>query len=167
MSLLYTKDEAEAAHKAWKSSCGHFSCAAASGKTLDDVKRSRVALKGWMNPTMITTCLDGMGMKFEKRLIPYDPTVHPFAHMVFEKAPVLPRIFRVQFEGPWMKGPVTGRYKHTHYIASLEKGVMDPIYEPSEILEHAEWLDLAPEWYAKCIKNCTGYHFTHAWTIIP
>lgn len=166
MSLPYTQAESDRASKEWKASCGHHSIAAATSRSLDAVKNSGIKLCGWMNPTMVTQCLRSLGVAFESLLIPYDPGVHPFAHMVFEKSPVRPRIFRVQFEGPWMKGPIPGRYRQTHYIASLEQGVVEPIYEPAEIMEHADWLDLADHGYKKCIKNCTGYHFTHVWEIL-
>lgn len=111
---------------------------------------------------MVSQALHGMGVPFFLNTIA--PTQHPYMEMV-DGYRDLPRIFRVQFEGPWMKGPVAGQYKRTHYIACLEDGIMEPMLEPWEVMVHEEWWDLAEGMYKHVLKGCTGYHFTHAWHI--
>ena len=165
MPLCFTESDVLEAFKQWKATCGHNACAAAAGKTLEDVRVSGVALKGWMNPTMITQCLTGMKVPFRSWKVPVDARIHPFAHMIFEKGPVLPRIFRVQFEGPWMSMPPRFQYRYTHYITSLEEGVVEPMWQPWHPLPHHEWLEFADQ-YPQFIKRCTGYHFTHVWEIL-
>ncbi len=89
---------------------------------------------------------------------------HPYIEMI-EGNTGHSRIFRVQFEGPWMKGPIVGQYRHTHYIACLNEGIVEPMTDPCEIMQHEEWVHLVEGMYPHVVSRCTGFHFTHAWVI--
>lgn len=162
MKLPYTQAESERASRGWKASCGHHSIAAAANQPLEAVKTSGIKLCGWMNPTMVSQALLAMQVKYVKDAIP--PGQHPYIELV-EGNHGGSRIFRVQFEGPWMQGPVAGQYKHTHYIACLPSGIMEPMLKPAEILPHEEWWDVAEGMYKHAVRGCTGYHFTDVWKI--
>lgn len=116
-----------------------------------------------MNPSMVSQCLAGMQVRHFLKIV--DPVKDFYLEMV-EGNEGMPRIFRVQFLGPWMKGPVAAQYRQTHYIACLNEGIVDPMIEPCEIIQHEEWVELAMAMYPECIKRSTGFCFTHAWTIL-
>lgn len=162
MTLSYTAAESEIASREWKASCGHHSIAAAANRPLDGVKNSGIKLCGWMNPTMVSKALEAMNVACS--LLPIAPDRHPYIEMV-EGNQGQQRILRVQFDGPWMTGPVAGQYKRTHYIAVLQSGVMEPMLEPCEIMSHEDWWELADGMYKHVTPRCTGYHFTHVWNI--
>lgn len=162
--LPYTLAESEAANRDWKASCGHHSIAAATRATLAQVKEACPKLCGWMNPTMVGQTLTGLRVPFT--LDPVEAGKHPYLEMV-EGNQGKPRIFRVQFDGPWMEGPVAGRYRHTHYIACLPQGIVEPMLNPCVIRTHEAWFELAEDMYKHVVKHCTGFHFTHVWNVKP
>lgn len=160
--LPYTAEESDHAHREWKATCGHHSIAAATHRPLHAIRDSGVRLCGWMNPTMVSQCLRSLGADFTLKPIAADQ--HPYLEFV-DGNTGLDRIFRVQFLGPWMQGPVTGQYRKTHYIACLQRGILDTIYSPTTILSHEAWYEDAQEFYPQSSKGCTGFCFTHAWSI--
>lgn len=111
---------------------------------------------------MVSQCLAGMQVRYALKII--DPVKDFYREMV-EGNEGKPRIFRVQLLGPWMNGPIAAQYRHTHYIACLDAGIVEPMLDPCEIIQHEEWVELAMAMYPECIKRCTGFCFTHAWTI--
>lgn len=162
MNLPYTQSESQKAHREWKASCGHHSIAAATNRSLDDVRKSGVKLCGWMNPRMVSQCLSSMEVDFHLAFV--SPQKHPYMEMV-DGNQGQQRIFRVQFTGPWMDGPVAEQYRHTHYIACLQSGIVDPILNPCKIMQHEDWWDIAEEMYQTIVKRCEGYHFSHVWNV--
>lgn len=161
-ALPYTEAESEAATREWKAMCGHHSISAATGLPLERVKKSGVKLCGWMNPTMVSQCLAGMKMEYAFK--PVSDEKDFYLEMV-DGNEGKPRIFRVQFLGPWMNGPVAGQYRKTHYIACLNEGIVEPMLDPCKIIQHEEWVELALGMYPDCVKHSTGFRFTHAWSI--
>lgn len=111
---------------------------------------------------MVSECLSRMQVDFSREVI--DPRKDTYLEMV-DGNKGQQRIFRIQFEGPWMNGPAAAQYRKTHYIACLQSGIVDPMYDPCEIVQHEEWMDLALVMYPELVKKCTGYHSTHVWNI--
>jgi len=162
MTLPYTEAESDAAHRKWKARCGHHSIAAVTGKPLDAVRDSGIKLCGWMNPTMITQCLVALDAGFIHQRLP--DYAHPYEAFLGANYDAT-RILRVQFLGPWMKGPVAGQYRHTHYIAFLAGAIMDPVIDCCLLLSADDWIVWACENYPQVIKQCTGFAFTHYWNL--
>lgn len=177
MELPYTTAQAAAAHDQWNAMCGHYSIAAATGRPLEDIRTAGVPLKGWMNPSMISQTLRALGVSYMK--VPFagigDYTTPESAressdamlHLVGSD-PGQSAILRIQWEGSWMNPgvPKGAQYQRTHYIALKDGRIMDPAMGPNIHMPVALWLQEIPKVVAQ-IKNATGYHFTHAWTITP
>ncbi|WP_395753349.1 hypothetical protein [Prosthecobacter sp.] len=162
MTLPYTEEESNAAHRDWKAMCGHHSISAASRRPLEAVRKSGIKLCGWMNPTMVSQCLAGMGVRsvlhrLPELKLPFQALMEPFYHPR--------RVIRVQFLGPWMKAPPAARYRHTHYVASIDHYIMDPILDTNVLLPFEHWIVWSASAYAEQIDECDGYTFTHSWNI--
>lgn len=164
LQLPYTETESELAAKEWKARCGHHSIAAAANLPLNAIKESGIKLCGWMNPTMIERCLTALSVGFTTRKV--EVGKHPYLALV-DGNDGSERIARVQFLGPWMLGPITGQYRQTHYIAVMQRGIMDPALGCCEVRSHEEWLELATEWYPKLINRCDGFSISHVWNLTP
>ncbi|WP_395736304.1 hypothetical protein [Prosthecobacter sp.] len=163
MTLPYTKAESDTAHREWKAMCGHHSIAAASGRPLEAVRRSGIKLCGWMNPTMVSQCLSGLGVS---AILHKLPTVKMNSDELLLEPYYHPRrVMRVQFHGPWMKGPPTVQYRYTHYIACLEEAIMDPLLDTNVLLRMEDWILWACSAYRAEIDECEGFSFTHAWNV--
>lgn len=167
MELPYTPAEATAAHDDWNAMCGHYSIAAATGRTLEDIRTAGVPLKGWMNPTMISQTLAALIVPAERFLLKelgYDVPQDLVKLPQFRQGTIL----RVQWEGSWMNPgvPAGARYQRTHYIAIKDGRIMDPAMGPNIHLPVDLWLQEIPK-VVRQIKGATGYHFTHAWIITP
>lgn len=165
MKITYTDTAARMAHVEWKASCGHFSIAAATGVTLDDIRNAGVPLKGWMNPTMVGDTLHSLKIPHDLLLIANQP---PESFLTSERLQT-GAILRVQFEGPWMAPhlPPGARYSRTHYIATDSHTVMDPMITPDISITRSNWLYWMDREGVGQIKNATAYHFTHAWILNP
>lgn len=162
MTLPYTAEESEIAYREWKAMCGHHSIAAVTGKPLQAVRESGIKLCGWMSPTMVTQCLLALGAGFIHQRLPTYP--HPYDAFLGPNYDAT-RILRVQFLGPWMKGPAAAQYRHTHYLAFLAGAVMDPVIDTAIMLSAEDWIVWACENYPQVHPKCTGFAFTHCWNI--
>lgn len=94
-----------AAFDSWGATCGPAAIAAATGKTLAEVRPALVAFGGFMNPTAVLETVERMGLKARK--------------LRAEEAPLLPLrgCAHVFFDGPWSAGGARARYAHSHWVA--------------------------------------------------
>lgn len=167
MKLPYTMAEADHAHDAWNFMCGHFSIAAATGCALDQIHTCGVAIKtgGWMNPTMISETLRALPVSYNK--VPV--TITPEEEFKLLEHLKTAAILRIQWEGTWLNPgvPAGAAYQRTHYIAYKDGHIMDPALGPNIHMPVKLWLEQGITQVLPQIKKATGYHFTHAWTILP
>ena len=162
MKLPYTEEESLAAYRGWKAMCGHHSIAAATGRPLEDVRTSGVKLCGWMNPSMISQCLRALKVSYNK--VPVTQTTLQLFETLKQNQGSA--VLRVQFLGPWMKGPAAAQYRRTHYIATGNDRVMDPALDTNVILDFSTWLAWAHGGYAEVCPGSCGFTFTHAWHLM-
>jgi hypothetical protein len=147
--LRFTLAESEAAHKAWKASCGPHSIAAACGMTLDTVRSSLEGYKGWMNPTQVTAVL-----RDQRR---------PFELKTQLKTDVLCEgINRIQWEGPWLKpcAPPRLAYFHTHYVAHRNGWVLCTACLSAEWIRVEDWRN-----HHLTVEPVSPFHITHHWIL--
>lgn len=148
-ALKFTHEQSLAASKAWKASCGPHSIAAATGKTLDEIRRHLPQpYKGWMNPTQISTTLANLGVFPEFR-----------KYASFNMMDLCQGINRLQFEGPWLDKGMDPReaYKHTHYVAQWSGVVLCTACA-------SEWIPIN-SWFPAIIDSIGEFHITHHWRL--
>jgi hypothetical protein len=151
--LRFTASDSAQAHKDWNATCGPHSLAAATGKTLEDVRTAMfsaaVNYRGWMSPTQVAKTLAQLGAT--------ESLTH---HLKTQE--LCEGINRIQWEGKWLNPGVPARfaYFHTHWVAHFNGWVL------CTACEHAEWIP-ASTWryfHTKC-DPVSPFHITHHYTL--
>lgn len=151
--LFYTDLESALANKEWKATCGPHSIAAASGKTLADVRAGMVQggvnYRGWMSPTQVTNTLRALNVvprQIQSKLKTMD---------------LCNGINRVQREGKWLNPGVPPRvaYFHTHLVAHFDQWVLCTCCDTAKWIPEWEWR----HFHLMCAKS--PFHITHHWCL--
>lgn len=145
--LRFTAEDSQRAHGSWGANCGPHALAAASGKSLEEVRAICFpnGFRGYMNPTMMNAALTaltgGYGVWRGGRVQELRNGIH-----------------RVQWEGPWLNPGVPARaaYQHTHYIAACDGFVLCTAVCPYA------WIT-AEDWRGHNRARGDGWFITHRW----
>ncbi len=108
--LLFSAEDAQAAHDAWSFNCGPAALCAVLELTPEQIREHLIDFhgKGYMNPSAMYRTLDGLGVDWRG------------------VRPGWPRfgLARIQWHGPWT-GPRVPRkvaYRYTHWVGSALGG---------------------------------------------
>lgn len=159
MKLKFDHTDARLACDAWGCNCGPAALAAATAKTLDDVRPFLGAFesRGYMNITMMREAIDRVGWRIVR-----SGTSWPVEGV---------GLVRIQWGGPWIIGGKPARwastathwvatYRHTSshlYVFDINGGLM--------CVEHWE-LEVVPK-ILESIRRADGtWSISHGWQII-
>lgn len=142
--LMFNYEQSAWAHDTWNATCGPHSIAAATGKSLEEVRAILTPkFKGWMNPTMLAEALKALDVP------------HTLTNGLVTKD-LCHGINRIQFEGPWLKPgvPAAAAYAHTHWVARMGYGVL------CTMACHHHWIpiDVFWDWH---LAHSKPMHITH------
>lgn len=131
--LRFTDADVDAAHDAWRASCGPVAIAAIMCTTLDAVRPHLADYKGFMNPTMMWAALKSMGARIT---VDTKPLGAPAFWPVYG-------IARIQWGGPWMERgvPVGAQYQRTHWVAS-NAAASGPLLFDVNCMRVGGWVDV-------------------------
>lgn len=142
--LPWTPGELDEHHRVWGANCGPCSLAAATGRTLAQIRAILPDFRGYMNPAHMDRAIVA-GLKLPLSVKPRLRTATP-CH----------GLNRVQWEGPWLDAGVHpgAAYAHTHWIAHVGGWVLCTGISPNQ------WITLA-EWTAALTAAAKPWHLTH------
>lgn len=161
--LRFGLEEMERAADDWGANCGPGAIAAATVKTLDEVRPHIPGFeaKRYTNPTMMLDALNALGVRWKKAI----------RHNVWPNWGVA----RIQWEGPWTEPgrPARAAYRYTHWVAACGFPRPIHIFDINAIavggwvpLQH--WEQVTVPWLLPQISpRATGWRITHALEIRP
>lgn len=163
----FTRDEAQHAADYWKFNCGPGALCAVLDLTPKEIRPylGSFELKGYMSPEMVKIALHNLGVAWHSTF----PMEVPMRDL---------GLIRVQWLGPWMdkSRPWMERYRHTHWIAFDSRDKQRWLFDINAICQGGwmsiqEWKEGLAPWLIRetglAAKGCTGFEFTHVWTIYP
>lgn len=152
--LKFNEEASQHAYKTWGANCGPHALAAATGRSLHDVRPVLVGfdLKRYTNPTMMENALNLMGVDWRRSRglkLKAQPTSH------------LSSLARVQWEGRWLNPgvPKVVSYRHTHWIAYFQGQVFCTVVPFFGWVPFDRWAEYLDRWTKA--NGYDGWHITH------
>jgi hypothetical protein len=169
--FLFSVDDAAHAWQEWQFNCGPAALCAITNKTPAEIRQhlGDFESKGYTNPMLMASILNGLGIPFERVFQCTGPTRVPWSDQNLPEFGLM----RVQWGGPWTNEgvPMRARYRHTHWVA-IDRAHPTRVFDVNAVcvggwIPWSEWVTQLVPWLLKEVAPKANGEWwpTHCWQV--